>query len=119
MWVYWTLPVEKPFFDGALYIGGELFQNEMSLRNRMQYDPETKCYWLTALVKQGGYDYQYWFVQKADQRPTTNKALTGQKTTTQRVDGSYWQTENEYAIYVYWRPFGARYDRLVGFSVIH
>ena len=102
MWVHWTLPMEKPFFDGALYLGGELFNNEMTLNNRLQYDNEAKCYWLTALVKQGGYDFQYWFVPK-------NKT-----TTTQRVDGSYWQTENEYAIYVYWRPFGARYDRLVG-----
>ena len=106
MWVYWTLPVAQPWFDGSLYVGGDLFGNEMSMRNRMQYDNERKCYWLTALVKQGGYDYQYWFVPKS------------KKTTTQRVDGSYWQTENEYAIYVYWRPFGARYDRLVGVSVV-
>ena len=81
MWVHWTLPTDKPFFDGALYLGGELFNNEMNLSNRLQYDNEAKCYWLTAL-------------------------------------GSYWQTENEYAVYVYWRPFGARYDRLVGFTVI-
>ena len=108
MWVYWTLPTEKPFFDGALYIGGELFQNETGMRNRMQYDPEAKCYWLTALVKQGGYDYQYWFTGKGSQN----------KTTIQRVDGSYWQTENEYAVYVYWRPFGARYDRLVGLTTV-
>ena len=107
MWVHWTLPVEKPWLDGALYIGGDIFENELSLRNRMQYDAEAKCYWLTALVKQGGYDYQYWFSGKGTQN----------KTTTQRVDGSYWQTENEYAVYVYWRPFGARHDRLVGVKV--
>jgi hypothetical protein len=109
MWVYWTLPADKPFLDGSLYLGGEIFGNELGVRNRMQYDPETKCYWRTALVKQGGYDYQYWFSGKGTQN----------KTTTQRVDGSYWQTENEYAIYVYWRPFGARYDRLVGVQIIH
>ena len=108
MWVYWTLPMDKPFFDGSLYVGGEIFGNELGLPNRMQYDTEAKVYWLTALVKQGGYDYQYWFSGKGSQN----------KTTTQRVDGSYWQTENEYAVYVYWRPFGARYDRLVGVQVI-
>ncbi len=107
MWVHWTLPAANPFFDGALYVGGDLFGNEMNLRDRLQYDNDTKCYWLTALVKQGGYDYQYWFVPKGDK-----------KTTTQRVDGSYWQTENEYAVYVWWRPFGARYDRLVGVSIL-
>ena len=123
MWVHWTLPVEKPFFDGSLYIGGDLFDNEMNLRNRMQYDNETKCYWLTALVKQGGYDYQYWFVPKVVEsqksKVESQSSIVNKKTTTQRVDGSYWQTENEYAVYVYWRPFGARYDRLVGVQIIH
>jgi hypothetical protein len=109
MWVYWSLQAEQPWFDGSLYIGGDIFGNELTLRNRMQYDNDAKCYWLTALVKQGGYDYQYWFVPKEAK----------EKTTTQRVDGSYWQTENEYAAYVYWRPFGSRYDRLVGVSVVN
>ena len=118
MWVYWTLPAEKPWFDGMLYVGGDIFGNELSLRNRMQYDAETKCYWLTALVKQGGYDYQYWFVPKVprDQVPSTK--VNQSKATLQRTDGSYWQTENEYAVYVYWRPFGARYDRLVGLQIL-
>jgi len=118
MWVHWVLPVEKPWFDGALYVGGELFNNEMSLRNRMQYDTEARCYWLTALVKQGGYDYQYWFVPKIINQNSPYSVSRSEeittKTTTQRVDGSYWQAENEYAVYIYWRPFGARYDRLIG-----
>jgi len=149
MWVHWTLPVDQPWFDGALYVGGEIFQNEMSLRNRMQYDNDAKCYWLTALVKQGGYDFQYWFVPKSqmsnvksqmsiqrsrsfDRREIRNiksqmsniksqmsnvKSQMSNTASTQRVDGSYWQTENEYAVYVYWRPFGARYDRLIGVQI--
>ena len=116
MWVHWTLPAANPWFDGALYVGGELFGNELSLRNRMQYDADHQCYWLTALVKQGGYDYQYWFVPK-ESNVESQKSKAQKTATTQRVDGSYWQTENEYAVYVYWRPFGARYDRLVGVSV--
>ena len=117
MWVYWTVPAEQPWFDGALYVGGEIFGNELSLRNRMQYDAEAKVYWLTALVKQGGYDFQYWFVPKSQESRAKSQGVQ-QKTTTQRVDGSYWQTENEYAVYVYWRPFGARYDRLIGVSSV-
>ena len=118
MWVYWTVPAEQPWFDGMLYVGGDIFGNELSLRNRMQYDAEAKVYWLTALVKQGGYDYQYWFVPKVprDQVPSTK--VNQSKATLQRTDGSYWQTENEYAVYVYWRPFGARYDRLVGLQIL-
>ncbi len=117
MWVHWTLPMEKPFFDGALYVGGDLFNNEMTLRNRMEYDTEAKCYWLTALVKQGGYDYQFWFVPK-ETLANDHSPLAINKTTTQRVDGSYWQTENTYTVYVWWRPFGSRYDRLVGVTTV-
>ena len=115
MWVHWTLPVEKPFFDGSLYVNGDLFNNTLDLHNRMQYDNEAKCYWLTSLVKQGGYDYQYVFVPKTGERLEVKGE---RKTTTQRVDGSYWQTENEYTIYVWWHPFGSRYDRLVGVKTI-
>ena len=64
MWVHWVVPTDKPWFDGALYIGGDIFNNDLQLTNRMEYDPEAKCYWLTALVKQGAYDYQYWFRPK-------------------------------------------------------
>lgn len=117
MWVHWTLPMEKPFFDGALYVGGDLFNNEMTLRNRMEYDTEAKCYWLTSLVKQGGYDYQFWFVPK-ETLANNHSPLAINKTTTQRVDGSYWQTENDYTILVWFRPFGSRYDRLVGVTTV-
>ena len=108
MWVHWTLKAEKPWFDGSVYVGGDIFENGISPRNRMQYDNERKCYWLTALVKQGGTDYQYWFVQKGEE-----------KVTLQRTEGSHWETENEYTIYVYYRPFGSRYDQLVGLQVIN
>ena len=107
MWVHWTLVAEQPWFDGIVYVGGDVFENSISPRNRMQYDAERKCYWLTALVKQGGVDYQYWFVPKGQQ-----------KVTLQRTEGSHWETENEYAIYVYYKPFGSRYDQLVGLQVL-
>ena len=32
------------------------------------------------------------------------------------LEGSHWQTQNEYGIYVYYRPFGGRYDQLVGYK---
>ena len=103
MWVHWLFVCEQPWFDGAVYVCGDLFDNEMSLRNRMQYDPEQGAYYLTALVKQGGYDYQYRFLPKGERAASTL-----------RTDGAYWQTQNEYTIYVFYRPFGARADQLVG-----
>lgn len=103
MWVHWLFVCDQPWFDGAVYVCGDLFDNEMSLRNRMQYDTEQGAYYLTALVKQGGYDYQYRFLPKGERAASTL-----------RTDGAYWQTQNEYTIYVFYRPFGARADQLVG-----
>ena len=118
MWVHWTVPADNPWFDGSVYVGGDLFGNKLSAANRMQYDGERKCYWLTALVKQGGYDYHYWFVPADKSLVNSRSSLDYKKATLQRTEGSHWQTENEYTIYVYYRPFGSRYDRLVGLQVI-
>ena len=115
MWVHWSVPATDPWFDGIVYVGGDLFENSLGPRNRMQYDNSRKCYWLNALVKQGGYDYQYWFVESQKSKVESQKT----KVTLQRTEGSHWETENEYTIYVYYRPFGSRADQLVGLQVLH
>jgi hypothetical protein len=102
MWVHWVLPVNQYMMDGQVFVGGELFGNQYGETNRMEYDAEQKCYYLYAYLKQGGYDYMYYVVSPAN------------GATVLPLEGSHWQTENEYAVWVYHRPFGARYDRLVG-----
>jgi hypothetical protein len=32
------------------------------------------------------------------------------------TEGNYWGTENSYTVLVYYRPFGARADELIGFT---
>lgn len=103
MLVHFNMPTTEPFFDGQLYLGGEFNYNLMNEANRLKYDNSSASYTQTVLLKQGGYNYQYWFVPKGER-----------KATTKRVDGSYWQTRNEYTIYVYQRPWGERYDKLIG-----
>ena len=107
MIVHFNLPAKQPFFDGQLYLGGEFNYNQMNDAVRMRYDGKTESYVQTILLKQGGYNYQYWFVPKGE-----NKASD------ERVDGSYWQTKNEYTIYIYHRPWGERYDKLVGVKIV-
>ena len=34
------------------------------------------------------------------------------------TEGDFHQTENEYCVYVYHRPFGGRYDHLVGYAKV-
>lgn len=102
MWVHFLLPQDNPWFDGNVYIGGDLFYNQTGPENRMQYDNTHRTYYIAAYLKQGGYDFQYWFLPKNSHQATT-----------QRTEGSHWQTQNEYTIYVYYRPFGSRYDQLI------
>lgn len=100
MWVHFCLPVQQPIMDAQIFVDGDLFYNQYTADNLMQYDPENQCYYLYAYLKQGGYNYMYCTVG-----PEGSSLLP--------IEGSHWQTENEYAVWVYYRPFGARYDRLV------
>ena len=119
MWVHWVVPCEKPWFDGAVYVGGDLFGNRLGMENRMQYDGKRKCYWLDGLFKQGGYDYQYWFVPNQGNRSLEFRVESLKNAVTlERTEGSHWETRNEYTIYVYYRPFGSRADQLVGLQVL-
>ena len=100
MWVHFCLPVDQPLM-APVYVGGDLFDNDYSADNMMQYDANNKCYYLYAYLKQGGYNYMYY-------------TLDNKKMSLLPLEGSHWQTQNEYSVWVYYRPFGARYDRLVG-----
>ena len=108
MWVHFNLPTKQPFFDGQLFLGGEFNYNLLNNAVRMKYDGKTESYVQTVLLKQGGYNYQYWFLPKGEH-----------KASAERVDGSFWQTCNEYTVYVYHRPWGERYDKLVGVKIIN
>lgn len=100
MWVHFCLPVKQPIMDAQIFVGGDLFYNQYTAANLMQYDPENQCYYLYAYLKQGGYNYIYYTVG-----PKGASMLP--------LEGSHWQTQNEYTIDVFYRPFTARYDRLV------
>jgi hypothetical protein len=107
VYVHFSIPTKEPFFDGSIYLGGEFNFNQIDESVKMVYSFENEAYTKELLLKQGGYNYQHWFKQK-----------NNSKLSAERVDGSYWQTSNEYSIYVYQRPWGDRYDKLIGFKVI-
>lgn len=107
VWVHFSLPADAPFFDGQLYLGGQFNYNLLNEENRLTFNNETSAYEQSLLLKQGGYNYQYLF------RSKNSKAASPA-----RVDGSFWQTGNEYNIFVYHRPWGERYDKLIGVKSI-
>ena len=107
MYVHFMLPTKEPFLDGQIYLGGDFTNNLFNENSRLQYDFNAGTYYKTMLLKQGGYNYQYWFVQKGSKKANVEK-----------VEGSYWQTGNEYTIYIYHRPWGERYDKLIAIKSI-
>ncbi|MDR1678632.1 MAG: DUF5103 domain-containing protein [Prevotellaceae bacterium] len=100
--VHFSIPADEPYFDGQLFILGELNYNKLDNSVRMDYNTQNKQFEQTVLLKQGGYNYLFVF------RPEGSTAASAE-----RIENSYWQTRNEYSIYVYHRPFGERYDRLI------
>ena len=74
----------------------------------MRYDESSGCYLADILLKQGAYNYQYLWVPDG--------TAVGE---TWKIEGDKYQTVNQYLIKVYDRPFGERYDHLVGFGIAY
>jgi hypothetical protein len=67
----------------------------------MEYDPAAQQYRAAILLKQGWYDYQY-VVESPDVSPL-------------HFEGSHFETENLYEIFIYHRPFNINADLLIGY----
>jgi hypothetical protein len=87
--------------DEDVYILGELTNWRLDNESRMEYDHELGGYTKSMILKQGIYDYIY-YVKNA-KNPY-------------QLEGSHFDTENFYDILVYYRPIGARADRIAGYT---
>jgi hypothetical protein len=105
MWVHFYYPAEVPYLEGRMYIIGDLTQNLVGGDSEMVYDASERCYVRSLLLKQGGYNYVY-----------ALKVKNRDELSVMQTEGSFWQSRNRYDVMVYYRPFGARYDRLVGIN---
>ncbi len=103
---YFTLETNQPFQGGDVYIFGELSDWRIDDRFKLSYNEETFQYEHEVLLKQGYYNYMYAF-QAHEDRGT-------QKFTFREVEGNWFETDNDYTIIIYYRPFGGRYDQILG-----
>lgn len=94
----------SPKIDGDVYLQGAFTMWNYNDENKMTYNASAKEYQGTALLKQGWYDYQY-VVQSKSLPPLY-------------FEGSHFQTENVYEIFVYHRPFQPRADLLIGYALL-
>lgn len=100
--VHFTLAMPEAK-QGKIYLNGDFVQNLFTPESEMIYNPESQQYEKALLMKQGNYNYQYLYVPNGQAKGNTAG-----------VEGDFHETENEYTLYIYYRPMGARYDRLIG-----
>jgi hypothetical protein len=84
-----------------VFVTGEFSYWNLTDEYRMQYDTAKQEYHSRVLLKQGWYDYQY---------VTQSKTLPPYY-----LEGSHFETENSYEIFVYYRAFLPRADLLIGY----
>jgi len=101
-WVYFTLSTEQ-MFDGDIYLFGELTGWEINPKYKLNFNPQNQSYEAKLLLKQGYYNYKYVFVSRDPENHDFN-----------RIESSFFDTENSYTTYVYYKSPGVRYWRLVG-----
>ncbi len=105
-WVYFALDdFEDQNGQFTPYVVGAFNNWMITEESRLKKD-ETGLWVNEIFLKQGYYNYHY--VVKNNK---TNKIEPSY------VSGSFWQTENAYQSLFYYRPWGARYDVLIGYGV--
>lgn len=88
-----------------IFLQGEFTQNNLDNASLMRYAWNDGLYHADLLLKQGSYNYQY--VALLDQSGQSDPSP---------IEGNKYETQNEYLVLVYFRPPGARADRLVSSS---
>jgi hypothetical protein len=109
-WVHFTFipPGNRPLPGRNIHLFGELTNYTADDSSRMVFNEEKGVYERALFLKQGYYNYSYITVP--------DKKETGARISMENTEGNFWSTENAYMILVYFRPFGARADELIGFT---
>ncbi len=106
--VHFSLNLETILLGGSVNVFGALTGWNANKSNEMTWNFITSQYELTLLLKQGYYNFQYVYVPQGS-LVADNK----------NIEGSFWETENDYQIFVYYKDMAGRYDRLVGYRILN
>ena len=99
---HFFLDTDQPV-DGDVYVIGAFDNRVLNEEVKMEYDSLQNGYKLDVLLKQGFYNYLFYVDNGKGKDPYL-------------FDGSHFETENMYEIFVYSRPPGTRADVLVGYT---
>ncbi|HRH36844.1 MAG TPA: DUF5103 domain-containing protein [Flavobacteriales bacterium] len=104
--VHFSLPMEAPMASDV-YVYGLLTDFQLKPEFKMNWSEADTAYTASVLLKQGFYDFS--FVTKGQEAAPDITA----------IEGTHYQTENEYLVLVYFSDRQMRCDRLVGISFIN
>ena len=106
--VAFTLNSAPPTKSGEVYVVGRFNNYTLNESNKLNYDSGKKRFVGNLSLKQGLYDYKYVWLDKEAGRidPTVFEA-------------SFFETENTYQVFVYYRKPGSRWEELIGFTNIN
>jgi hypothetical protein len=83
---------------------GEFNNYQINEKFKLEYNNTKNTFDLKIKLKQGFYNYKYVMTD------SNNKIVEGM------IRGNFDETENKYSIIVYYRNFGERYDRVIGYG---
>lgn len=96
--------LDVPFRAGGdYYLLGDFCGNGFDDAARLMYDNEDGYYFVSIPLKLGVYNYMYVWVPSVSGKAVNMPA-----------EGNFYNTNNEYLIYMYYRGFSDRADRLLG-----
>lgn len=101
-WVNFYLDSEP--MDKKIYVLGCFNDYVPSKESEMHYDEHQKKYVARIFLKQGFYNY---ILATQDTDGNLNYG---------EINGSFWQTDNLYQAFLYYRPFGENYDGIIGYG---
>ena len=103
--VYFTLNCEKINL-GDIYLIGGFSDWKINKDFKLDYNIKEQKYEANLLLKQGYYNYLY-----------ALKNYKNQKVDISFIEGSHYETRNNYYIYVYFKEIGEKYERLIGYHI--
>ncbi len=107
-WVDFTLKLDGPLSSGDLYAYGGFSDFQCKKEYRMVWMPDLKAYTLRARIKQGFVNYCYAYLPSGADKPDLTT-----------VEGSHFQTENDYLVLVYVRDYSLHCDKLLGLRFVN
>lgn len=103
VWVTFRLAYDIQNPRGTVYLFGSLSDWQFYDEFRMKYNDKSFGYETTVYLKQGFYNYEYVIVYDGSNAGDSSF-----------IEGSHYETENDYTILVYRHDFISNYDKITG-----